>query len=219
MGFSNTLNIISKRAHNRVCHNITGNAPNPMTALSHLACRAGIDQSSNRALPIHQLRSCPDTFYAPRRYYVSKTNVELDIEQLPGMERMQPYLRSCLSKDSGRLNGLKGLDMEFALAFIGTASGAATMHRNGSCTALRLGGQTFLFDVSEGTLRQLEYTAITPSSITKIFISHLHGDHVFGLVPIILNIMVTHKTLRMNPQRRQKHMQNHGKKASLEIYG
>jgi len=131
---------------------------------------------------------------------------------------MQPYIRSCVSREAeGQARA--GQEMEFAVSFIGTASGASTMHRNGSCTALRLGGQTFLFDVSEGTMRQLEYTKIAPSSITKIFISHLHGDHLFGLVPIILNIMVTHKVLMANPQKRAKHKQNHGDKASLEIYG
>ena len=67
------------------------------------------------------------------------------------------------------------------------------MHRNGSCTALRLGGQTYLFDVCEGTYRQLQFTRISPMSITKIFVSHLHGDHLFGIVPVIMGIMVAHK--------------------------
>eukprot|EP00584_Thalassiosira_punctigera_P014017 CAMPEP_0172558758 /NCGR_PEP_ID=MMETSP1067-20121228/80783_1 /TAXON_ID=265564 ORGANISM="Thalassiosira punctigera, Strain Tpunct2005C2" /NCGR_SAMPLE_ID=MMETSP1067 /ASSEMBLY_ACC=CAM_ASM_000444 /LENGTH=404 /DNA_ID=CAMNT_0013348191 /DNA_START=580 /DNA_END=1794 /DNA_ORIENTATION=+ len=93
------------------------------------------------------------------------------------------------------------------------------MHRNGSCTALRLGGQTYLFDVSEGTMRQLQFTKILPSSITKIFISHLHGDHLFGLVPTVLDIMVAHKSLSANPQKKAKHKRVHGEKATLEIYG
>jgi len=109
--------------------------------------------------------------------------------------------------------------MEFAISFLGTGGGAPTMHRNGSCTALRLGGQTYLFDVSEGTIRQLEFTRITPSSVTKIFISHLHGDHLYGLVPAILDIMVCHKIFMLNPQKKTKHKQNHGEKATLEIYG
>lgn len=73
------------------------------------------------------------------------------------------------------------------------------MHRNGSCTALRLGGQTYLFDVCEGTYRQLQFTRISPMSITKIFISHLHGDHLYGLVPVIMAIMVAHKVAMNAP--------------------
>lgn len=116
------------------------------------------------------------------------------------------------------------------------------MHRNGSCTALRLGGQTYLFDVCEGTFRQLQFTRISPISITKIFVSHLHGDHLFGIVPVIMGIMVAHKvqmtavhTHQTNKQKKKKMMKKMDRrlmgeesggedsvtmeKPTLEIYG
>jgi len=137
------------------------------------------------------------------------------------METVQPYVRSSLvasgSDDSEKLP--KALNMEFAISFLGTGGGAPSKHRIGSCTALRLGGQTFLFDVSEGTLRQLENSRIVPSSISKIFISHMHGDHLFGLVPVILGIGVSHKISSGDPNRKKHRHLAHGEKPTLEIYG
>ena len=152
-----------------------------------------------------------------RRCYGSKTRVELEKQSLPGMQYIQPYIRSCLSTDPESNQG--GMDMEFAISFLGTGSGAPSMHRNSSCTALRLGGQTFLFDASEGTMRQLQFSRVMPTTITKIFISHLHGDHLFGLVPVILGLTVGHKSYMANEQTKRKHRLDHGENPKLEIYG
>lgn len=146
--------------------------------------------------------------------------VELEQRHLPGTEKISSYLRSCVSRDNQR-----GLDMEFAVSFLGTGGGAPTMHRNGSCTALRLGGQTYLFDLSEGTMRQVKFTTIAAASITKIFVSHLHGDHLYGLVPAVLEIGVAHKGRNMaamaDPRRKRRKQWQcaPGEKPTLEIFG
>ncbi|AKP66503.1 ribonuclease Z [Companilactobacillus ginsenosidimutans] len=70
------------------------------------------------------------------------------------------------------------------LEFLGTGAGVPSKGRNVSSTALKLldeRNEVWLFDVGEATQHQILETTIRPRKITKIFITHLHGDHIFGL--------------------------------------
>ncbi|MGG6431321.1 ribonuclease Z [Anoxybacillus sp. D401a] len=70
------------------------------------------------------------------------------------------------------------------LLFLGTGSGVPSKGRNVSAVALQLleeRGATWLFDCGEATQHQILHTSIRPRRIERIFISHLHGDHIFGL--------------------------------------
>ncbi|TDQ41621.1 ribonuclease Z [Aureibacillus halotolerans] len=70
------------------------------------------------------------------------------------------------------------------LTFLGTGAGLPSKSRNVSSLALQWTEgmfDTWLFDCGEATQIQLLHTPIKPGRITKIFISHLHGDHIFGL--------------------------------------
>ncbi|KAF1302935.1 ribonuclease Z [Enterococcus saccharolyticus] len=74
------------------------------------------------------------------------------------------------------------------LEFLGTGSGVPAKHRNVSSVALRLLDErnaVWLFDCGEGTQMQILNTTIRPRKIEKIFISHLHGDHIFGLPGLV----------------------------------
>lgn len=71
------------------------------------------------------------------------------------------------------------------ISFLGTASCIPSINRGVSCLALRLGGASWLFDCGESTLIQLQRSRITPASVKKIFISHMHGDHLFGLPAVL----------------------------------
>ncbi|WP_226657099.1 ribonuclease Z [Pseudalkalibacillus hwajinpoensis] len=74
--------------------------------------------------------------------------------------------------------------MEFT--FLGTGAGVPSTKRNVSSTALRLdSGEVWLFDCGEATQHQILTSTITLSKLTKIFITHLHGDHIFGLPGIL----------------------------------
>lgn len=68
--------------------------------------------------------------------------------------------------------------------FLGTGAGVPAKERNVSSIALQLveeRGTTWLFDCGEATQHQILHTSIRPRRIEKIFITHLHGDHIFGL--------------------------------------
>ncbi len=70
------------------------------------------------------------------------------------------------------------------LQFLGTGAGSPSKARNVTCTALKTGGKSnevWLFDCGEATQHQILRTNIRPGKIRRIFITHLHGDHIFGL--------------------------------------
>ncbi|ARK23392.1 ribonuclease Z [Sporosarcina sp. P37] len=70
------------------------------------------------------------------------------------------------------------------IEFLGTGAGMPSKQRNTSALVLDLTdeiNENWLFDCGEATQHQLLYSAIKPKKITKIFITHLHGDHIFGL--------------------------------------
>lgn len=68
--------------------------------------------------------------------------------------------------------------------FLGTGAGLPAKLRNVTSIALKLleeRGSIWLFDVGEATQHQILHTSIKPRRIEKIFITHLHGDHLYGL--------------------------------------
>ncbi|MEH7252284.1 ribonuclease Z [Neobacillus niacini] len=68
--------------------------------------------------------------------------------------------------------------------FLGTGAGVPAKLRNVTSIALKLleeRGSIWLFDVGEATQHQILHTSIKPRRIEKIFITHLHGDHIYGL--------------------------------------
>jgi len=68
--------------------------------------------------------------------------------------------------------------------FLGTGAGVPAKLRNVTSIALKLleeRGSIWLFDAGEATQHQILHTSIKPRRIEKIFITHLHGDHIYGL--------------------------------------
>jgi len=63
-----------------------------------------------------------------------------------------------------------------------------TKERNPSAAFLQFKSEGILFDCGEGTQRQMKLTGISLSKVTKICISHWHGDHVLGLPGLLLTI-------------------------------
>lgn len=85
------------------------------------------------------------------------------------------------------------------LVFLGTSAGVPTRKRNMTSILLNLQQPTasavWLFDCGEGTQHQLLKTAFHPGKLDKIFITHLHGDHLFGLPGLLCS-----RSMQGNPQ-------------------
>jgi ribonuclease Z len=74
------------------------------------------------------------------------------------------------------------------LVVLGTASQVPTRHRNHNGYLLRWDDETILFDPGEGTQRQMLLAGLAVSPLTRICITHFHGDHSLGLPGVIQRI-------------------------------
>ncbi len=76
------------------------------------------------------------------------------------------------------------------VTFLGTSSGVPTRARNVSAVALRLPqrSELWLFDCGEATQHQFLRSELRVSQLSRIFITHMHGDHVFGLPGLLASL-------------------------------
>jgi ribonuclease Z len=71
------------------------------------------------------------------------------------------------------------------LVVLGTASQVPTRHRNQNGYLLRWDGEGILFDPGEGTQRQMLRAGVAATDITRLCVTHFHGDHSLGLSGVI----------------------------------
>lgn len=85
------------------------------------------------------------------------------------------------------------------LTFLGTGGSVPTTKRNTISIALRTGPEVLLFDCGEGTQRQIMASSVSFMRISRIFITHHHGDHFLGLPGLIqsMNFYGREDTLRI----------------------
>lgn len=75
--------------------------------------------------------------------------------------------------------------MDFTLTVLGTASAKPSTARYQSAQVLSVHGRSFLIDCGEGVQTRLQEAHVSLQKIESVFISHIHGDHVFGLFGLL----------------------------------
>lgn len=94
---------------------------------------------------------------------------------------------------------------------LGTGSQVPTRERNHNGYLLRWDDEGFLFDPGEGTQRQMTFADVSASSITKILITHFHGDHCLGLPGVLQRLSldkIQHKVQLIYPKYGKKFVES-----------
>lgn len=94
------------------------------------------------------------------------------------------------------------------ITFLGTSSAVHSYERNHPSIVIKAFGEVMMFDCGEGTQRQLIYAKISPMKISKIFITHYHGDHILGLPGLLQS---------MNFRGREKKLTIYGPKGLNKV--
>jgi ribonuclease Z len=98
--------------------------------------------------------------------------------------------------------------MKFEVTILGSSSATPVFNRNPSAQLLNCNEKYYLIDCGEGTQQQLTKYNLKAARIDHIFISHLHGDHYFGLIGLL-------SSLHLNGRIKPMHI--FGPKPLLEI--
>ena len=80
------------------------------------------------------------------------------------------------------------------ILFLGTGGSVPTVERGSPCIALRRESELLFFDCGEGAQRQLAFAKLRSGNLSKIFITHLHGDHVLGLGGLLQSLSLSQRT-------------------------
>ncbi len=81
--------------------------------------------------------------------------------------------------------------------FLGTGGAIPTLERAHPSIAVFFDGEYILLDAGEGTQRQIMKSGLGFARLTRIFISHLHGDHFLGLFPLIQTLSLLRRKKRL----------------------
>jgi len=89
--------------------------------------------------------------------------------------------------------------MKIPIIFLGTSQAIPTARRNHTAVLMPYKSETILLDCGEGAQRQFRKAKFNPCKITRLIITHWHGDHVLGLPGLL-------QTLALNNYNRTLHI-------------
>ena len=83
------------------------------------------------------------------------------------------------------------------ITFLGTGAMLPTKERNPNAIFISYKNEGILIDCAEGTQRQLRYVGISPTKVTKLLITHWHGDHVLGIPGLMQSLGASSYTKKL----------------------
>ncbi|OWY24919.1 ribonuclease Z [Sphingobacteriales bacterium UPWRP_1] len=110
--------------------------------------------------------------------------------------------------------------MSFRVTILGSNSAMPANGRHPSAQAVVINENPYLVDCGEGTQMQLMHYKVKTARIDHIFISHLHGDHYLGLLPLIDSYVLTNRTKPLHifaPQPLQEVVAAHHKASTQRL--
>ncbi len=78
--------------------------------------------------------------------------------------------------------------MRFEVTILGNGSASPAADKHQTAHVLNVREQFYLIDCGEGTRQRMMRVGVSPLKIRAVFVSHIHGDHVYGLVPLIASL-------------------------------
>ena len=84
---------------------------------------------------------------------------------------------------------------QLSIIFLGTSGSWPTIKRNVTSIAIKRGSEVILFDCGEGTQRQFQKSKLSYMQISKIFITHFHGDHFLGIPGLIQTMQLNDRDI------------------------
>ncbi len=81
--------------------------------------------------------------------------------------------------------------------FLGTGGAIPTLERSHPSIAVFFNGEYILLDAGEGTQRQIMRSGLGFARLTRIFITHLHGDHFLGIFPLIQTLSLLRRRKKL----------------------
>ncbi|VVB73475.1 Ribonuclease Z [uncultured archaeon] len=83
--------------------------------------------------------------------------------------------------------------MTLRLVVLGSGAAVPSPERSLTSVAMRYEGDVYLFDCGEGAQRQMMKCGISYAKVKAIFLSHLHGDHIFGIPGLVYTLRISER--------------------------
>lgn len=118
-----------------------------------------------------------------QRFLIFSSLILNEYASKPATRHPQPLTRNHLTKTT-----------LLSLTILGNNSAIPAYDRNPTAQLLQSQDESYLIDCGEGTQMQMMKYKIRRSKISRIFISHLHGDHYFGLIGLLTSMSLLGRT-------------------------